>query len=68
MFLIFGHGFPMFSHVFPIRKSSDRRFFARSVSIVVLFCQEALTPGDIRGILIQGKEAPSPRTSEFYRS
>ena len=29
MFLIFGHGFPMCSHVFPIRKSSDRCFFCQ---------------------------------------
>lgn len=61
----FSHVFSRFPNPQVIRSLF---FFARSVSIVVLFCQEALTPGDIRGILIQGKEAPSPRTSEFYRS
>ena len=37
MFLIFGHGFPMCSHVFPIRKSSDRCFFWPEVFLLLFY-------------------------------
>ena len=42
--------------------------FARSFLIVVLFSQAALTHGRHLGSDVQGKGAPSPRTSESYRN